>query len=75
MFQKILVYENALADKHPAFERALQLARNNEVELKLSAQGRQRGRECVGDQTPKNDGRVTCRHIAATASLVAAAGR
>ena len=35
MFQKILVYENVLADKHPALERALHLARSKEVELKL----------------------------------------
>ncbi len=35
MFQKILVYENALADEHPALQRALQLARHGEVALKI----------------------------------------
>ncbi len=35
MIRKILVYENALADKHPALQRALQLARYNQVKLKV----------------------------------------
>ncbi len=35
MFHKILVYENAFADEHPALQRALQLARYGEVELKI----------------------------------------
>ncbi len=35
MIRKILVYENALADKHPALERALQLAERNKVELRI----------------------------------------
>lgn len=35
MIRKILVYENALADKHPALERAMQLARRGDVQLKI----------------------------------------
>lgn len=35
MIRKILVYENSLADKHPALERAMQLARREDVELKI----------------------------------------
>lgn len=35
MIRKILVYENALADKHPALERALLLARDSNVKLKV----------------------------------------
>jgi len=35
MIRKILVYENALADKHPALQRALQLARHSKVQLKI----------------------------------------
>ena len=35
MFEKILVYENAIAKNHPALQRAIQLARGNDVELKI----------------------------------------
>lgn len=35
MIRKILVYENALADKHPALQRALQLSRHNKIVLKI----------------------------------------
>ncbi len=35
MFRKILVYENTLADEHPALQRAIQLAGYNDVELKI----------------------------------------
>lgn len=35
MLRKILVYENALADEHPALQRAIQLASYDQVELKI----------------------------------------
>ena len=35
MLRKILVYANALADKHPALDRALQLAQHAKLELKI----------------------------------------
>jgi hypothetical protein len=35
MIRKILVYEDAFADDHPALDRALQLARNKKMKLKI----------------------------------------
>lgn len=35
MFDKILVYENALADSHPALERATTLAKDTDTEVKV----------------------------------------
>ena len=35
MIRKVLVYENVLVDKHPALERALQLARHGRIEPKI----------------------------------------
>lgn len=35
MIRKILVYEDALADTHPALDRAIQLAQQSQVELKV----------------------------------------
>ena len=35
MIRKILVYENALADSHPALERAIQLSRYHKLNLKV----------------------------------------
>ena len=35
MFTNILVYENALADEHPALQRAIQLASDAKAELKI----------------------------------------
>ena len=35
MFDKILVYENALAETHPALERAIALAKDTDAEIKV----------------------------------------
>jgi len=35
VFDKILVYEDALADTHPAFDRAVRLTQGTDIELKI----------------------------------------